>query len=208
VIDWSSARHDYGAGVSAHLTLIAHASTAATSRSAFADDEGLEPRGATGAGAARIGRVTRALCSPAPAAVETAAALGLAATSDPGLADWHLGVWRGRTLDEIPPAAVAAWLGDPDAAPHGGETLTTLVARVAEWLVGRNGEGHTVAVTHAAVVRAAVIATLGAPAAGFWRIDVAPLTATVLRGGPSRWTVRGTGLPLDADLGGGSGRFG
>jgi len=210
VIDWSSARHDYGAGVSAHLTLIVHASTAATSRAAFAADEGLEPRGAAAAevGAARIGRVTRALCSPAPAAVETAAALGLAATSDPGLADWHLGVWRGRTLDAIAPAAVAAWLGDPAAAPHGGETLTALVARVAEWLVGRDGEGHTVAVTHAAVVRAAVIATLGAPAAGFWRIDVTPLTATVLRGGPSRWTVRGTALPLEAGMGAGSGRFG
>jgi broad specificity phosphatase PhoE len=59
-----------------------------------------------------------------------------------------------------------------------------------------------VAVTHAAVVRAAVVVTLGAPPAGFWRIDVAPLTATVLRGGPGRWTVRGTGLPLDPFPGG------
>ena len=215
MIDWSPARHDYGAGVSARLTLIAHASTPATSRTAFANDEGVEPRGAAAAvsasGAAQIGRVTRAVCSPAPAAVDTAAALGLSATSDQGLADWHLGDWRGRTLDDVAtaaPAAVAAWFGDPDAAPHGGETLTALVARVAKWLVGRDPEGHTVAVTHAAVVRAAVIATLGAPAAGFWRIDVAPLTATVLRGEPSRWTVRGTALPLDAGLGGGSGRSG
>jgi broad specificity phosphatase PhoE len=155
-------------------------------------------------GVAQIGRVTCVVCSPAPAAVQTAAALGLSATSDPGLADWHLGDWRGRTLDEVAteaPAAVAAWLGDPDAAPHGGETLTALLARVAAWLAGRVGEGHTVAVTHAAVVRAAVLATLGAPAAGFWRIDVAPLTATVLRGDPSGWTVRGTALPLDAGPG-------
>jgi hypothetical protein len=47
-----------------------------------------------------------------------------------------------------------------------------------------------------------VVATLGAPPAGFWRIDIAPLTATVLRGGPGRWTVRGTALPLDASAGG------
>ena len=78
-------------GVSARLTLVAHASTAATSRAAFGGDEGLEPRGAAAAAAARLRRVTRAVCSPARAAVETAAALGLAATVDAGVADWHLG---------------------------------------------------------------------------------------------------------------------
>jgi len=222
--------------VNARLTLVAHASTAATARAVFAGDEGLEPRGAAAAAAAtRLRRVTRTVCSPARAAVETAAALGLAATVDAGLADWDLGEWRGRALDEVAadhPAEVAAWLADPDAVPHGGEPLTALLARVAGWLAevdvvakpagsaGAGGSaaagvsvagagsaggpavGHTVAVTHAAVVRAAVVVTLGAPAAGFWRIDVAPLTATVLRGGPGRWTVRGTALPLDASAGG------
>jgi broad specificity phosphatase PhoE len=191
--------------VNARLTLVAHASTAATARALFSRDEGLEPRGAAAAAAASAPRrITRAVCSPARAAVETAGALGLAATVDPGLADWHLGSWRGRALDEIAaahPAEVAAWLADPDAVPHGGESLTALLARVAGWLAGV-GEGHTVAITHAAVVRAAVVVTLGAPPAGFWRIDVAPLTATVLRGGPGRWTVRGTALPLDPSPGG------
>ena len=224
--------------MNARLTLVAHASTAATARAVFASDEGLEPRGAAAAAAAtRLRRVTRAVCSPARAAVETAAALGLAATVDAGLADWDLGEWRGRALDEV--AGVAEWVADPDAAPHGGESLTALLARVADWLAavdltaapdgsagargwagsaggawaaggaaagagsaGGDAVGHTVAVTHAAVVRAAVVVTLGAPPAGFWRIDVAPLTATVLRGGPGRWTVRGTALPLDASPGG------
>ncbi len=224
--------------MNARLTLVAHASTAATARAVFAGDEGLEPRGAAAAAAAtRLRRVTRTVCSPARAAVETAAALGLAASVDAGLADWDLGEWRGRALDEV--AGVAEWVADPDAAPHGGESLTALLARVGDWLdavdltaapdgsagargwagsaggAGSAGEaaagawsaggptvGHTVAVTHAAVVRAAVVVTLGAPAAGFWRIDVAPLTATVLRGGPGRWTVRRTALPLDASAGG------
>jgi len=224
--------------VNARLTLVAHASTAATARAVFAGDEGLEPRGAAAAAAAtRLRRVTRTVCSPARAAVETAAALGLAATVDAGLADWDLGEWRGRALDEV--AGIAEWVADPDAVPHGGESLTALLARVAAWLAavdltvapdgsagargwagaaggagsaggaaagagsaGGGAVGHAVAVTHAAVVRAAVVVTLGAPAAGFWRIDVAPLTATVLRGGPGRWTVRRTALPLDASGGG------
>ena len=214
--------------MNARLTLVAHASTAATTRAVFAGDEGLEPRGVAAAAAAtRLRRVTRTVCSPARAAVETAAALGLAATVDAGLADWDLGEWRGRALDEV--AGVAEWVADPDAAPHGGESLTALLARVRDWLdavdltaapdgsagareragavggagsAGGDAVGHAVAVTHAAVVRAAVVVTLGAPAAGFWRIDVAPLTATVLRGGPGRWTVRRTALPLDASAGG------
>lgn len=190
-----------------------HASTAATATAAFPLDEGLEPRGRAAARAAlgSLRRVDRAVRAPATAARETADALALDASPDSAVADWELGEWRGRTLDEIaadPPRpdpsgsagsgrdAVAAWLRDPDAAPHGGECLTALIARVATWLDGVGGEGHTVAVTHAAVVRAAVVVTLSAPPSAFWRIDVAPLTATVLRGGPDRWTLRGTALPL------------
>jgi hypothetical protein len=52
------------------------------------------------------------------------------------------------------------------------------------------------AVCGPALVRAAVVAVLGAPAVAFWRIDVAPLTVTDLRGGPHRWTVRATGNSL------------
>lgn len=189
--------------MSARLTLVAQAATAATIRVAFPLDEGLDPRGLTAAQDARdrLRRVVRALRSPAAAAEETADALGLTATVDAGLADWDLGDWRGRTLDEIAavdPAAVSAWLTDPDAVPHGGESLTALLDRVATWLRAVEEEGHTVAVTHSAVVRAAVVTTLDAAPSGFWRIDVPPLTVTILRGGPSRWTLRAVGVPLDS----------
>ena len=102
--------------MNARLTLVAHASTAATARAVFASDEGLEPRGAAAAAAAtRLRRVTRTVCSPARAAVETAAALGLAATVDAGLADWDLGEWRGRALDEV---AADAERGSPTPTPR------------------------------------------------------------------------------------------
>jgi hypothetical protein len=41
-----------------------------------------------------------------------------------------------------------------------------------------------------------VLRTVLADPAGFWRIDIAPLTATVLGGRPGRWTLRSTGRPL------------
>jgi len=189
--------------VSARLTLIAHAPTAATAAAAFPGDEELDARGVTWCTAARGGlpRARLLLCSPAAACRQTAAALG----PDPGLRveprirDWDLGRWRGHTLDEVAaeePAAVQTWLTEPDAAPHGGEPLTALLTRVDGWLDAVPADGHTAAITHPAVIRAAVLRTVLADAAGFWRIDIAPLTATVLGGRPGRWTLRSTGRPL------------
>jgi broad specificity phosphatase PhoE len=103
-----------------------------------------------------------------------------------------MGRWAGRTLDDLAaeePAEVAGWLTDPAAAPHGGEPLATLIERTGRWLAGLPA-GHTLAVCAPAVVRAAVVAVLGAPPSAFWRLDVAPMSWTDLRGGPGRWTVR------------------
>lgn len=195
--------------MSGRITLVSHSSTSATKAGAFPDDEPLDARGAAWVADARgsITRATRVLTSPAPAARQTAEALCLAGTADveveaePLLRDWDLGRWRGRTLDDVAatePDAVGEWLTIAETAPHGGEPLTGLLARAAGWLAALPGDGHTVAITHPAVVRGVVLAVLHAPAAGFWRIDIAPLTAAVLRGGPGRWTLRATGVRLAA----------
>jgi broad specificity phosphatase PhoE len=185
------------------VTLLAHAATTATAGAAFPADDPIEPRGRAAADGARAllpraGHVRRA---PDRACRETCAALGLAADPDDGLRGWDLGRWAGRTLDEVAavdPAAVHAWLADPGAAPHGGEPLTALLARVADWLAAAPA-GGSLAVCGPAVARAAVVTVLGAPPAAFWRIDVTPLSRTDLRGGPERWTVRTTGAPLARD---------
>jgi broad specificity phosphatase PhoE len=187
--------------VSARLSLVSHAPTSATSATAFPADEPLDTRGRSWAedGCGQLPGVTRMLRSPAPACDQTATALQLVGDTEPQLRDWDLGRWRGRTFDDVAasePAAVQAWLSQPDSAPHGGERLTELLSRIGDWLDHAPADGHTVVITHPAVVRAAVIATLSAPAPGFWRIDIAPLTVTVLRGRPGRWTLRTTGLPL------------
>lgn len=111
-----------------------------------------------------------------------------------------MGRWRGRTLDEVAvaePEAVGRWSADPSCAPHGGESVRDACARVGRWLDAlRETDGRTLAVVEPDVVRAAVVHAVGLPPWGFWRWDVAPLTATELSGRAGRWNVR-LGRPLD-----------
>jgi broad specificity phosphatase PhoE len=83
---------------------------------------------------------------------------------------------------------------DPEAAPHGGESIVGLIRRVAAWLEAQNGmRGTTVAVTHASVIRAAIVHAIEANPRSFWRIDVAPLSVTALSGNGGRWTLSAIG---------------
>jgi broad specificity phosphatase PhoE len=183
------------------LTLICHAATDATQQMRFPLDEPLSVQGAADATAAAstIGRSDKAWRGPSTRCAQTAAALGLAAEAEPELRDWDVGRWAGHRLADLEdsePEAVGRWLTDPATAPHDGESLVGLLGRVARWLHGLPAEtGRAVAVTHPAVVRAAVVTAVRARAESFWRIDVAPLSLTVLSGQGERWTLRSTGRP-------------
>lgn len=176
------------------LLMLAHAETAATRHATFAAGEGLDARGRAAAAALAVPRHDLALASPAPAARETAAALGLAATATPALRDLDVGSWAGRTLADIAaadPAGAAAFFADPAFDGHGGESIAALIARMSTWLEEmRDGRGQIVAVTHAAVVRATAVAVLGAPASACWHIDVAPLGALAFGSDGRRWVLR------------------
>ncbi len=173
------------------LLMLAHAETAATRQTAFAAGEGLAPRGRDAAAALSLPRHDLAFASAAPAARETAAALGLAATATPALRDLDVGSWAGQSLADIAatnPAGAAAFFADPAFAGHGGESIAALIARMSAWLEAmRDGRGQIVAVTHAAVVRAAAAAVLGA---AFWHIDVAPLGSLTFGSDGRRWVLR------------------
>lgn len=180
------------------LLLVRHAPTTATRAAAFPADEALDAPGLAAATTLRdtLGSCahSRALCSPARRCLQTAAALGLPdPVVDPALAECDFGSWRGRTSAEIhaeQPDASAAWMTDPDAAPHGGESLTVFAARVRTWLDAQTTlDGRAIAITHGGVVKAAVAHALGAPLAAFWRIDVTPLAVTELHAHHGRWTV-------------------
>ena len=183
------------------LLLIVHAETSATRAARFALDEGLNERGqaAAAAAAGSLDARARLACGPALRCRQTAAALvggplPAADALDDRLDDWDLGSWAGRTLAEVgaqDPGRTQAWLEDPDAAPHGGESLSRLLTRVGSYLTEvAQRPGHHVAVTHAAAVRAAVVLVLGATPAGFWRIDVVPLTRVFLSAHAGRWNLR------------------
>jgi broad specificity phosphatase PhoE len=178
------------------LTLICHGATAATRASAFPLDEPLEDGVMEQARTLSpvLRRWDRAATSPALGARQTADALSLNASVHPALRDCDYGRWGGRKLIDIQaahPAEVATWLSDPGAAPHGGESLLALMLRVSDWVADRlHDDGHTIAVTHAAVIRAAVIGVLGAPPQSFWRIDIEPMSLVDLRSDKRRWVLR------------------
>lgn len=99
--------------------------------------------------------------SPLVRAGETAVLLGIAATVEPRLIEMSFGRYEGRTRDEL--------RADPDEGmaeneakgldfrPPGGESPREVQARLAPWLVelGQAGGRH-VAISHKAVIRAAL----------------------------------------------------
>lgn len=193
------------------LTLLAHAPTQAQRAAAFPLDEAVEAAGLRHAASVAQTlaltawrRVDRLWAAPERRTRQTAAALAAAGLAvDIGevleLRDLDHGRWGGRSLADVggaDPAGVAAWLDDPAAAPHGGESLLALLRRVGAWLAAFTEPGHTLIVTHPAVIRAALTHVLAADARAFWRLDIAPLSITDLRHN-GRWTVRALGQPLE-----------
>lgn len=172
------------------VRLVAHApTTALRATRCGAGDDDLDAAGRAAAralagGRDPLGRPDVVYTGPAPAARQTAAALGHpAAAVHEDLAERDWGRWRGRpwkTLLTEDPAAVR-WCADPAAAPPGGESVAALRARVGRWL-GRCAArgGRVAAVTHPCVIRAALLVALDLPDAGYGRLDVAPLSITRL----------------------------
>ena len=177
------------------LALVSHAMTEAMAAGRFPADEPLSALGHRQAcGSTDLGAVDVALCAPETRARQTAELLGLDASTEPQLADLDCGAWRGSALDAVPPAELATWLTDPTRTSHGGESVADLVERVRGWLDSlAESRGRLVAVTHPAVIRAAVLVALDAPPKSFWRIDIGPVSRTVVHRRGQAWTLRSSG---------------
>jgi broad specificity phosphatase PhoE len=181
------------------LSLVAHAMTDAVAAGRFPVDEPLNALGHRQADAAvrngdlglEPGVVDTAYCGPEKRTRQTAELLGLHAEVCPGLADLDCGSWRGDVLSDVDPAGLALWLTDPAGTPHGGESVVDLVDRVRRWLQTVSMQrGRLLAVTHPAVIRAVILVALDAPPKSFWRIDIAPVSRTVLHYRGKAWTLR------------------
>lgn len=188
--------------MTARLTFISHAETPATRRAAFPLDEALERATLEKLASLRWNapQAQETFSGPEQRVRMTALSLNLKSMPIEALRDCGLGTWQGRDLDEVhldDPAGVASWLSDPTATPHGGESIAMLIDRAAHWLASREDAGHTIAITHPAVIRGAIISVLGAPLQSFWRVDIPPLSLTDLRWNGSQWSVRAVGIRLD-----------
>jgi len=181
------------------VTLICHTTTRALRAATFGGDDPIDEVGKAKAErlAGTLRRVDQCWTSPALRARETAAALGLTATVDERLRDCDFGRWTGLKLSQVivrEPRKLISWMSNPSTAPHGGETIPQVMERVVAWIREPDRtKGHTVAITHASVIRAAIVHVIEAQLQSFWRIDVTPLSLTDLRTNGRRWVLRSMG---------------
>lgn len=174
------------------LTLVSHAMTDAMAAGRFPTDEPLNSVGHRQVDASiELGVTEQAYCGPEKRTRQTAELLGLHAEIDTRLADLDCGRWRGDVLGRVESADLAIWLTDPTRAPHGGESVVELVERVHRWMTSLTADrARLVAVTHPAVIRAAILIALDAPPKSFWRIDIAPVSRTIMHFRGHAWTLR------------------
>jgi broad specificity phosphatase PhoE len=194
-----------GAGLSrsTRITLICHAATAATRSAGFpADEPLLEGQGeAVKRIRAALPHAHAFLSGSELRTRETAAMLTGDFAIDPIFRDLDCGRWRGKGLAEIQerePESLMAWVTDIEAVPHGGESIASCIRRIADRLAGQmSAGGHSVIVTHAAVIRAAILSVLDAPRESFWKLDVQPLAVAEITSDGRRWALRSFGNLLD-----------
>jgi broad specificity phosphatase PhoE len=181
------------------LTFVCHGATASNRTATFPGDEPLEEKAIqqTRMLVRLLDRADHVWTSPALRARQTAELLSFDGEPDAILRDCDYGRWSGRTMMDIQatePENLAAWMTDATAAPHGGESFSALSERAGLWMDRRLGDsGHTIAITHASVIRAALLHVLQAPLSAFWKIDVEPLSIVQMSGEGRRWALRLTG---------------
>ena len=137
------------------------------------------------------GRVLGWACGPEPACVRTAELLGGNPITRPDLAGPAFGCWTGRPLSDVAtadPAGLSTWMADPDAAPHGGESLAAATIRLGRTCDHTDWpEGRSVVVVTPLAAKLIAVHALDAGAELVFRLDVPPGGRFELSGGRGRW---------------------
>ena len=166
------------------LTLICHAATPAQKYGRFPDNESvvMDWQAAALSLAGRYETNLRLVCAPEARAWQTAGLFGGQAVIEDALRDGDFGDWKGQAISELDSDALLDWMTHSASAPHGGESVEQICARVAAWMKTLEAQpGHVVAITHPFVIRAAMLYVMQCPVSMFYQIDVEPLSATELR---------------------------
>lgn len=170
------------------LLVVAHAPTSTTKASVFGDPGELVRW-------EEFRRLSERIASwvSGPEKVCQATALRLEGPAEVihDLRDCDFGAWRGKALAEVAsqdPSGLDAWLHDPHAAPHGGESLAVLIKRVGRVVDDQQWpDGRSVAVVTPLVARALLVHALGAPPGVVFRIDIAPLGRALISRSQQMW---------------------
>ncbi|MEN4834192.1 histidine phosphatase family protein [Pantoea vagans] len=129
--------------------------------------------------------------APEVAVLQTAAALRLRGEVVTQLAEPDYGQWAGLPIKQVMKDNTAAfhrWLSCD--APPGGESIAAIISRTSEWLSRNAGvQGHHCTIASAAVICAIITGLLEAPLSAFQRIDVAPMSRTIITSTGSRWNI-------------------
>lgn len=123
------------------------------------------------------------LCSPAQRVLATAQMLSqelqLTPHTVPDLNEQFVGDWEGRTYLEIKknePEVYRAWSADPIRnRPPNGESINDVFDRVKidlQKIIAEHAGRKIILVTHAGVIRSAVVEALGMPLDNFWRLSI------------------------------------
>lgn len=114
------------------------------------------------------------ICGPEAATRATAEILGARSDLivDDTLRTLDVGAWSGLSPEEIDPVDLGGWFADPEARPHGGESVADFVARVHAWHSTRAGSGDRCVVVAMPVAQA----LLCSDATGYFAHEVRPAT--------------------------------
>jgi probable phosphoglycerate mutase len=128
--------------------------------------------------------VQAVVSSPLARCRQTAAAaadrLGLDVTVEEGLRETDFGAWDGLTFAEArqrDPETMTAWLGDPAAAPPGGESFARVAKRVAaarDALLAAHRGRTVLLVSHVTPIKTLIRLALGAPPEALFRMRLDP----------------------------------
>lgn len=189
-----------------HLYLVRHGETQANLEQRWygALDAPLTARGeaqvaataAYFAAAARTQPIDAFYVSPLPRAQRTAAAIarsiGLAPVVEPGLSEFSIGDWEGRTYRDLIDTEDlwGRWASDPHFAPPNGESPVSFGRRIVatvQQLVARH-PGHTIlTVSHGAVIASLLDIWLGGASGNWVRWDPHNCAVTLLAQQGSGW---------------------